>query len=112
VRVGVSVTCNNELYLHLSTKHIDATFNAVECVLTSLVLCVFHSVVLCSYEDSIRLFLFYIWWMVAVFCYLVFNSYNISWLQIQRFRVRFLALPDLMKNSGSGTGSTQPREDN
>jgi hypothetical protein len=35
-----------------------------------------------------------------------------SWLQSQRTRVRFLALPDFLRSSGSGTGSTQPREDN
>ena len=34
------------------------------------------------------------------------------WLQIQRSRVRFAALPDFMSSSGSGTGSTQPREVN
>ena len=34
------------------------------------------------------------------------------WLQIQRSRVRFPALPDFMSSSGSGTGSTQPREVN
>jgi hypothetical protein len=34
------------------------------------------------------------------------------WLQIQRFRVRFSALPDFLRSRGSGTGSTQPREDN
>ena len=31
-------------------------------------------------------------------------------LQIQRSRVRFPALPDFLSSSGSGTGSTQPRE--
>jgi hypothetical protein len=35
-----------------------------------------------------------------------------SWLQIQRSRVRFSGLPDFLRSSGSGTGSTQPREDN
>jgi hypothetical protein len=35
-----------------------------------------------------------------------------SWLQIQRSWVRFPALPDFLRSSGSGTGSTQPREDN
>jgi hypothetical protein len=35
-----------------------------------------------------------------------------SWLQIQRSRVPFPALPDLLRSSGPGTGSTQPREDN
>ena len=34
------------------------------------------------------------------------------WLQIQRSRVRFPALPDFLSNSGSGTGFTQPREVN
>jgi hypothetical protein len=35
-----------------------------------------------------------------------------SWLQIQRSRFWFPALPDFLKNSGSGTGYIQPREDN
>ena len=34
------------------------------------------------------------------------------WLQIQRSRVRFPALPDFLSSSVSGTGSTQPREVN
>ena len=34
------------------------------------------------------------------------------WLQIQRPRVRFPALPDFLSGSGSGTGYTQPREVN
>ena len=34
------------------------------------------------------------------------------WLQIQRSRVRFPALPDFLSSRGSGTGSTQPREIN
>ena len=34
------------------------------------------------------------------------------WLQIQRSWVRFLALPDFLSGSGSGTGYTQPREAN
>jgi len=32
------------------------------------------------------------------------------WLQIQRSRVRSPGLPDFLSSSGSGTGSTQPRE--
>jgi hypothetical protein len=35
-----------------------------------------------------------------------------SWLQIQMSQVRFPALLDFLKSSGSGTGSTQPRECN
>jgi hypothetical protein len=35
-----------------------------------------------------------------------------SSLGIQKSRARFPALPDFLRSSGSGTGSTQPREDN
>jgi hypothetical protein len=42
----------------------------------------------------------------------LWSSSPSSWLQIQRSRVRFPALPDFLRSSGSGTGSTQPREDN
>jgi hypothetical protein len=42
----------------------------------------------------------------------LWSSAQGSWLQIQRTRVRFPSLPDFLRSSGSGTGSTQPREDN
>jgi hypothetical protein len=35
-----------------------------------------------------------------------------SWLHIKRSRVRFPVLQDFLRSSGSGTGSTQPREYN
>ena len=45
-----------------------------------------------------------------------FTNYLFSgqsfWLQIQRSRVRFPALPDFLSSSRSGTGSTQPLEVN
>ena len=40
----------------------------------------------------------------------LWSSGQSFWLQIQRFRVRSPALPDFLSSSGSGTGSTQPRE--
>jgi hypothetical protein len=40
------------------------------------------------------------------------QSCQSSWLQIQRSRVIFPALPDFLRSSGSGMGSTQPHEDN
>jgi len=40
----------------------------------------------------------------------LWSSGQSFWLQIQRSRVRSPALPDFLSNSGSGTGSTQPRE--
>ena len=40
----------------------------------------------------------------------VVGSGQSFWLQIQRSRVRSPALPDFLSSSGSGTGSTQPRE--
>ena len=42
----------------------------------------------------------------------LWSSRQSLWLQIQRSRVRFPALPDFLSSSGSGTGSTQPREVN
>jgi hypothetical protein len=42
----------------------------------------------------------------------LWSSGQNSWLQIQRSRVRFLALPDFLRSSGSGTESTQPHEGN
>jgi hypothetical protein len=42
----------------------------------------------------------------------LWSSGQSSWLQIQRSRIRFPALPNFLRSSGSGTGSTQPREDN
>jgi hypothetical protein len=37
----------------------------------------------------------------------LWSSGQRSWLQIQRSRIRFPALPDFLRSSGSGTGSTQ-----
>ena len=42
----------------------------------------------------------------------LWSSDQSFWLQMQRSRVRFPALPDFLSSSGSGTGSTQPREVN
>ena len=42
----------------------------------------------------------------------LWSSSQSFWLQIQRSRVRFPALPDFLSSSGSGTGSTQHREVN
>jgi hypothetical protein len=64
VVTGVSVTCNNELCLHLCVEHVDATFSATECVLTFFgAVCVLFCYVFCSYERSIGLVLFYVWWI-------------------------------------------------
>jgi len=42
----------------------------------------------------------------------LWSSGQSFWLLIQRSRVRSPALPDFLSSSGSGTGSTQPREVN
>jgi hypothetical protein len=42
---------------------------------------------------------------------LLWSSGHSSWLQTPKSRVRFPALPDFLNSCGSGTGSTQPRED-
>jgi hypothetical protein len=64
-------------------------------------------------------------WIIGhAYSYSVFNSLSIIgrlplwssgqsfWLQIQGSRVRFPTIPDFLRSSGSGTVSTQPREDN
>jgi hypothetical protein len=43
---------------------------------------------------------------------LLWSSGQSSWLQIQGSRIRFPGLPDFLRSSGSGTGSTQPLEYN
>jgi hypothetical protein len=40
----------------------------------------------------------------------LWSSGQSSWLQIHRSGVQFLALPDFLRSSGSGMGSTQPRD--
>ena len=40
----------------------------------------------------------------------LWSSGQSFWLQIQRSQVRSPALPDFLSSSGSGTGSTKPRE--
>jgi len=40
----------------------------------------------------------------------LWSSGQSFWLQVQRSRVRSPALPDFLSSSGSGTGSTRPRE--
>jgi len=42
----------------------------------------------------------------------LWSSGQSFWLMIERSRVRSPALPDFLSSSGSGTGSTQPREVN
>jgi hypothetical protein len=42
----------------------------------------------------------------------LWSSGQSYWLQTQRNRGRFPALPDFLRSSGSGTGFTQPHEDN
>jgi hypothetical protein len=69
----------------------------------------------------------HVWWprvennsrvsILNIWCYLetlgrIRSSGQSSWLRIQRSRVRFQELLNFLRSSGSGTGSTQPREDN
>jgi hypothetical protein len=56
------------------------------------------------------------WSKLCMFIYLNFppplwSTGQSSWPQVQRFRVRFLVLPDFLRSCGPRTGSTQPREE-
>jgi hypothetical protein len=50
--------------------------------------------------------------MKAIWGRPLWSSSQTSWLQIQKSGVRFLALPDFLRISESGTGSTQPHDYN
>ena len=72
-----------------------------------------------SEKDELSSMLSYYTYIVNFFFGLIsvlrpplWSSGQSFWLQIQRSRVRFPALPDFLSSSGSGTGSTQPREIN
>jgi hypothetical protein len=58
----------------------------------------------------------YIFLSYFLFTFSIFDRVSVlvvrSWLRKQRSRVRFPALADFLRSSGSGTGSTQLREDN
>ena len=60
------------------------------------------------YQSNTCIFKF----LVVLFGPSLWSSGQSFWLQVQRSRVRFPALPDFLSSSGSGTGSTQPREVN
>jgi hypothetical protein len=47
-----------------------------------------------------------IWGCSALLWAPLWTSGQSSWLQIERSQVRYLAIPDFLRNSGSGTGST------
>ena len=70
-----------------------------------------HICLLVCVENSVNLFLNYLQWYKVLWPPL-WSSGQSFWLQIQRSRVRFQALPDFLSSSASGTGSTQPREVN
>ena len=66
------------------------------------------------YHINIVVLLFYLPY-IYIYIYIgppLWPSGQSFWLQIQRSRVRSPALPDFLSSSGSGTGSTQPREVN
>lgn len=79
VATGISVTCSNAFYLHFCMEHADATFSAVECVLTFLVLCVFRSFVSCVVMNVLQVdSVLYVVIGVCVCCCLVFNSSSVA----------------------------------
>ena len=60
---------------------------------------------------NVRIALLVLWLRIFELSgYILWSSGQSLWLQIQRSRVRSPALPDFLSSSGSGTGSTQPRE--
>jgi hypothetical protein len=60
------------------------------------------------YASQSSFILLSIWYGSTFRCIFLWSSGQTSWLQTQRSRVRFSALPDFLSSGGSGTGSTQP----
>jgi hypothetical protein len=58
--------------------------------------------------NRVKYYYFKLWYLRPS----LWSSGQSFWLEIQRSRVRLPALPDFLRSSGSGTGSTQLREDN
>jgi hypothetical protein len=71
----------------------------------------------CGVETGVIMWSYFFYGPILVLCPCVsfsgpplWSSDQSSWLQTQRYRVGFPGLPDFLSSSGSGTGSTQPRE--
>ena len=103
------------------TRSLDATDNGI--VSSTLFVYVFKAYLTVPFVDGDRLRFFRQspkWDLprtnflptVVLFGPPLWSSGQSFWLQIQRSGVRFPALPDFLSSSGSGTGSTQPREVN
>jgi hypothetical protein len=71
--------------------------------------CVFREYLI-THKANLTLTLLYLS-LNSKFYYRVHKTQSF-WLQIQRSRVRFPALPDFLTSRGPGTGSTQPRDHN
>ena len=61
-------------------------------------------------SDTVSSEVIFLFYCVTLHRLPLWSSGQSFWLQIQRSRVRYPALPDFLSSSGSGTGSTQPRE--
>jgi hypothetical protein len=61
------------------------------------------AVIVCNIRNTIFLYLTYLSIKIHLW-----SSGQSSWLQVQRSLIRFPALPDFLRSSGSGKGSTQP----
>jgi hypothetical protein len=72
-----------------------------------------YYLVLHSPASASSLTLYHVFWCCVEYCWPpLWSSAQSCWLQIQRSRVRFPALPDFLTSSGSVTGPLKPREYN
>jgi hypothetical protein len=93
-------TCQQLFYHTVTIKLFDIFF------LQNCVIMVVEKWIKC--KDSITIIII----IIILFRPPLWSSGQSFWLQIQRSRVRSPALPVFLSSSGSGTGSTQPREVN
>jgi hypothetical protein len=74
-----------------------------------------YSLWICEYWNLTWLLMSFSLWINTLKRFMglpLWSSGERFWQQIQSSRVRFLALPDFLRSSRSGSGSTQPCEDN
>jgi hypothetical protein len=95
-------------------EHEAQLLQAVPRIYTYIYIYLFHTYTFLLYKYFMRIYLQSpkIKYIVVRNWPPLWSSCQSFWLQIQRSRVRFPTLPDFLTSRGSGTGSTQPREDN
>jgi hypothetical protein len=111
-------TLYNSFQLSKGINPEEGNFNSFSCHRKPFCSCFFPKHKICAIyigSESLRtrkLIAFHFFYSNVLIGSPLWSSGQSSWLQIQRFRLRFPALPGFLRNSRSGTGSAQPHRKN